>query len=432
MKKLIALAVSLLALPFAVFAQDHMLMTPEDFRAFAAANSRHGAVIPQPLVISPTAAVKEFTITAKRFVFTVSPTPFEVNQGDTVTLNITVPANDGSAHGVLMNTYVEPGITVNVGATRSTQFTATTVGTFGFVCTVSSCGSGHSNMTGTFLVKAAANPAPVINAVTPTSGPTTGGTTVSIAGGNFQTGATVRFGGVAATGVNVTSSSNLTAVTPSHAVGAVDVVVTNPDGQAVAVSGAFTYTTPVSGPSITSVAPNEGPTSGGTALTISGNGFLAGATVTVGGLPAFGTVVVSSTRITAQSPLGPANEQISQPRDVVVTNPDGTRATAAASFTYRLAELAVSKITPGLSLLAGGSTIQISGAGFTSALASSVTIGGVAATNVQIIDAITISARVPAHAAGSTDVVVTVGGKSVTARGGLLYVSSISRRRATK
>ena len=85
----------------------------------------------------------------------------------------------------------------------------------------------------------------------------------------------------------------------------------------------------------------------------------------------------------------------------------------------------------GLSLLSGGSTIQISGAGFTSALASSVTIGGVAATNVQIIDAITISARVPAHAAGSVNVVVTVGGKSVTARGGLLYVSSIPRRRAT-
>ena len=435
MKNFIALAVSLLALPFAVLAQDHMLMTPEDFRAFVAANSRHGAVIPQPASISETAAVKSFTMTEKSFTITVSPSPFEVNQGDVVTLNITVPANDQApSHGLLMETYLDSGggIVVSRGQTKPFQFTATTVGTFQFACNVPSCGSGHNAMNGTFVVKPAANPAPVINSLSPTSGPTTGGTTVSVVGGNFQSGATVRFGGVAATGVNVTSSSNLTAVSPAHVAGPVDVVVTNTDGQIATLTGAFTYTALVSGPTITSVTPSEGPTSGGTALTINGNGFLAGATVTVGGLPAFAAVVVSSTKITAQTPLGPASEQVALARDVVVVNPDGTRTSAAGAFTYRVPDLVITTITPSRTLVSGGSTIQISGAGFTSALASSVTIGGVPATNVQVLDAITISATVPAHAAGSVDVVVTVGGQSKTTRNSFSYVTAISRRRATK
>ena len=437
MKKLIALAVSLLALPFAVLAQDHMLMTPEDFRAFVAANSRHGAIVPQPLAISETAAVKTFTITEKSFTLSVSPAPFEVNQGDTVILNITVPATDqAAAHGLVMETYLEAGIIVNRGQTKTVQFTATTLGSFAYACNVVSCGSGHGNMISSDAIKLkvnpAANQAPVINSLSPTSGPTTGGTTISVVGGNFQSGATVRFGGVAATGVNVTSSSNLIAVSPAHVAGPVDVVVTNTDGQIATLTGAFTYTAPASGPTITSVTPSEGPTSGGTALTINGNGFLAGATVTVGGLPAFAAVVVSSTKITAQTPLGPASEQVALTRDVVVINPDGTRASAASAFTYRVPDLAITTITPSRTLVSGGSTIQISGAGFTTALASSVTIGGVPATNVQVLDAITISATVPAHAAGSVDVVVTIGGKSATTRNGFSYVTAISRRRATK
>ena len=330
-----------------------------------------------------------------------------------------------------MDTYVAgAGIKVLRGQTTSVTFTATTVGSFQYACNVPSCGGGHSNMFGTFVVKAAANPAPVINSIAPTSGPNSGGTTISVAGGNFQTGATVTVGGVPATGVNVTSSSNLTAVSPAHAAGAVDVVVSNPDGQTATLAGSFTYTAPASGPAISSVTPNEGPTSGGTALTINGNGFQPGATVTVGGLPAFAVNVVASTMITAQSPLGPANEQVALARDVVVINPDGSRATASGAFTYRVPELVVTTITPARSLIGGGVTIQISGAGFTSALAFSVTIGGLPATSVQVLDAITISARVPAHAAGPVDVVVSVGGKSVTVRNGFSYVTP--RRRATK
>lgn len=80
-----------------------------------------------------------------------------------------------------------------------------------------------------------------ITGVSPARGPTTGGTTVTIAGINL-TGATgVTFDGIAATGVSVNSSgTNVTCTSPAHAVGAVDVIVTTPLGS-TAFSQAFTY-----------------------------------------------------------------------------------------------------------------------------------------------------------------------------------------------
>jgi uncharacterized repeat protein (TIGR01451 family) len=75
-----------------------------------------------------------------------------------------------------------------------------------------------------------ATPAPAVASILPGSGPTAGGTAVTIAGSDFQPGATVTLGGAAATGVAVTSPGAITATTSAHTAGPVDVVVTNPDG----------------------------------------------------------------------------------------------------------------------------------------------------------------------------------------------------------
>ena len=81
-----------------------------------------------------------------------------------------------------------------------------------------------------------------IDAVSPSSGPTSGGSGVTLTGSGF-TGATgVTFGGVAATSVNVVSSTQVTAVTSAHAAGAVDVVITTPLGTGTKTNG-FTYVT---------------------------------------------------------------------------------------------------------------------------------------------------------------------------------------------
>lgn len=86
------------------------------------------------------------------------------------------------------------------------------------------------------------NSAPTVTAISPNSGSTSGGTSVTITGTGFLSGATVSIGGTAATGVSVVSSTSITATTPAHTAGTVDVVVTNTDSQNGTLSNGFTYT----------------------------------------------------------------------------------------------------------------------------------------------------------------------------------------------
>jgi outer membrane protein assembly factor BamB len=81
---------------------------------------------------------------------------------------------------------------------------------------------------------------PQISSVSPSSGPTGGGTSVTIAGSRFQPGVAVVVGGTAAQVVSVTTSS-IAIATPAHAAGPADVVVTNPDGLMARLAGGYTY-----------------------------------------------------------------------------------------------------------------------------------------------------------------------------------------------
>ena len=138
---------------------------------------------------------------------------------------------------------------------------------------------------------------PTVNSVSPNNGPATGGTAVTIAGANYAVGATVTIGGTAATNVVVVNSTTITATTPAHAAGAATVTVTV-NSQSGSQTNGFTYITT---PTVSSVSPNSGSTAGGTAVTITGTNFAAGATVTIGGAAA--TIVV------ALAPSPPLNGQ---------------------------------------------------------------------------------------------------------------------------
>ncbi len=426
----LSLLLSLAAYPLAAQEHQHGPMTPDQLRAMLLSISDHGPAV-TGVTPNPNATTKTFTITAKQFTFVVSPLPFTVNQGDTVVLNISVPSNDGSSigHGFLMDTYFISGVTIGRGQTKQVTFVATTPGMFGYICTQSACGTGHSNMFGQMQVNAVSNPAPSVSSFAPTGGSTAGGTSVAIAGANFVSGATVKFGSVASSSVAFNSSTSLTAVAPAQGAGTVAITVTNPDAQSGSLDG-FTYSVP--GPSITSVAPSSGPTSGGTSVTISGTGFLSGATVTIGGVQALVVNVTSSSTITLITPLAPPNEQGTLPQDIVITNPDSTTASKAGGFTYSATPLAITTISPAASAPAGGTLVTITGTGFTNAVQSSVTFGGVPATNVQVVNTTTITATAPAHAAGKVDVVVTVGSASKTVTGGFSYGAAPKRTRAVK
>jgi len=82
--------------------------------------------------------------------------------------------------------------------------------------------------------------APIITGITPDSGPTTGGTSVTITGSAFTGATSATFDGVAGSSFVVVDDTTITVVTPPHAVGAVDVVVVHPVNGPSAPLG-FTY-----------------------------------------------------------------------------------------------------------------------------------------------------------------------------------------------
>ena len=120
-------------------------------------------------------------------------------------------------------------------------------------------------------------PAPTLSTVSPTSGKTTGGTVVTLTGTNFQSGATVTFGGTAASSVTFNSATKLTVTAPAHSAGTVNVVVTNPGGQSATRNPGFFYAAPPAMTDFYTVSPcrvldtrNANGPSGGPALGASG------------------------------------------------------------------------------------------------------------------------------------------------------------------
>jgi len=83
-----------------------------------------------------------------------------------------------------------------------------------------------------------------VTSITPNGGSTLGNTPVTVRGAEFQLGAQVEIGGVAATGENVVNSTTITALTSAHAAGVVDVEVINPDATTTTKPNAFFYYEP--------------------------------------------------------------------------------------------------------------------------------------------------------------------------------------------
>ena len=219
--------------------------------------------------------------------------------------------------------------TTNVIAVNSTTITATTPAGSAGAVTVTVTVSGQSgSLTSGFTYVTSLAGSPTVAGVSPNSGSTAGGTAVTITGTNFAAGATVTFGGTAATKAVVVSGTQITATTPAGSAGAVTVTVTV-GGQTGSLANAFTYASPTSPPTVSGVSPNSGSTGGGTAVTIAGTNFAAGAAVTFGGTAATNVAVVSGTEITAMTPAGSA-EAVT----VTVTNPGAQSGSLANGFTY--------------------------------------------------------------------------------------------------
>ena len=221
-------------------------------------------------------------------------------------------------------------------------------------------------------------PVPTVTRITPPTGSTSGGTTVTITGTGFTGATKVTFGIVAATRYTVVSDTQITAVSPAEAPGIQNIHITTAGGtsEPVVAVDPFIYVTSV--PTVTGVAPPTGSTAGGTTVTVTGTGFTGAAKVTFGAVAAASYVVVSDTQITAVSPA-----QAAGTRDIVVTTAGGTKTAVAAvdQFSYVVPVPTVTGVAPPTGSTSGGTTVTITGTGFTGA--TKVTFGILAATQLH-------------------------------------------------
>ena len=164
---------------------------------------------------------------------------------------------------------------------------------------------------------------PTVTGVEPDAGLRTGATRVTIDGSGFVGVTAVKFGSREATAVETRSPTSLSATSPAGT-GTVDVTVLNAGGPSpVSSRDQFTYVAPGSAPSVKKVEPAEGPSTGGTTVTLSGARFTGVTAVMFGSTPAGSFTVSSSKTIVAVSPAASAGTV-----QLTVTTPNGTSATS--------------------------------------------------------------------------------------------------------
>ncbi|MDX3457167.1 IPT/TIG domain-containing protein [Streptomyces sp. ME02-8801-2C] len=241
--------------------------------------------------------------------------PISPNQGSTGggTLVTITGTNLSNTSAVKFGGKSATSIT-NVSPTQVTAVSPSGTGTVGVTVTTP---GGTSNPLSYFYVGA-----PFKSSLSADSGPLAGGNTITLAGTGLSTATSVSFGGVTATPTVISDSSLSVTVPAGAAAGSVSVSVTTAGGTNNGLS--YTY---VDIPTIGTITPDEGSTSGGTAVTITGTNVASTDSVTFDGVAA-PFAVINATTLSAVTPPGTAGAV-----DVVVTNPAGS-ATAAGGFTY--------------------------------------------------------------------------------------------------
>lgn len=171
----------------------------------------------------------------------------------TPTITAIAPISGNPAGGtpvVISGTGYQLGATVTIGCGSASSIVvvnATSITAVAPACPNGSTGDvivhnpdgGTATLGGGFIFGVSA---PALTGVSPTTGPATGGTPITVVGNNFAHNATLTIGGAAATSVIIINTHTLTAVTPAHVAGTVGLVLTNPDGPTASLAAAFTFT----------------------------------------------------------------------------------------------------------------------------------------------------------------------------------------------
>ncbi|MTE12099.1 IPT/TIG domain-containing protein [Nocardia aurantiaca] len=159
-------------------------------------------------------------------------------------------------------------------------------------------------------------------------------------------------------------------------------------------------------PTITSLSPTAGPTSGGNSVIITGTDFIGPASVSFGGYTTYATVN-SPTQITATAPAGTGTVL------VIVTTVNGP----SNGVPYTYGAPALTSINPTSGPAAGGTQVTLTGTGFTAT--STVKFGAATATIVSVTPT-QIVVKAPPGTSGVQVTVTDTGGTS----NGILYTYS--------
>ncbi len=298
------------------------------------------------------------------------------------------------------------GAAGTVSADSGTQITVTSPPGSGTVdVAVTTPGGTSTAGMFTYSSSTAPSPRPAVTGISPSSGPTGGGTSVTITGSGLSGATSVSFGGTAGT-ITADSGTRITVKSPPGK-GTVTVTVTTPGGTATA--GKFSYVAssppPPAQPAVTGISPASGTTAGGTSVTITGKNLSGATGVSFGGTA--GTITAdSSTQVTATSPAGSGTVNIT------VTTKGGTSATSSADrFTYVTPAPAVTGVSPASGPAAGGTAVTITGTNLSGA--TGVSFGGTAGT-ITADSSTQVTATSPAGSGTVNITVTTPGGTSAT------------------
>ena len=245
-------------------------------------------------------------------------------------------------------------------------------------------------------------PGPEVTSVSPSTGPTGGGTKVHIVGAHLATVTSVSFGPLAAPSFNVLSENEIEASTPPHT-GTVDVIVRSPEGASeLTPADRFSYVPPARRrPHLPQKRPSFGRT----------DDHYPWARFSPGQRVAFGTTavpftVVSPTVITARSPASAARTV-----DVTVTTPYGT-SPATSKDHYRFGPPTITSITPNTGPRGGNVQVTVEGTGYgLGSEATTFKFGKSVATSVECKSTTTCLVTVPSHKPETVEVRAAVGGQ---------------------
>ncbi|MEM7676348.1 MAG: IPT/TIG domain-containing protein, partial [Myxococcota bacterium] len=251
-------------------------------------------------------------------------------------------------------------------------------------------------LAGGYIAIDTANPAFGVIGVMPDRASAAGGTTVTVFGRGFSAAAEVSIGGRPAT-IEAVEPQRLTFAVPAGLGVGPQTLSVSSGGQRIDVDDALVTFAPLE---VSTVEPSAGPASGGTRVTITGRGFVAGVDVRIAGVPLTDISVVSDTEIVATTGAGASGrfDVRVQTANAHATLPDG--------FAFE-SPFEVIRIEPAEGSIAGNTYVTVLGRGFSEAV--DIAFGGVSGVDARIENGSVVGVRTAPSSARRVDVEVSQG-----------------------